>query len=270
MSAENNRKMPASSPGPHTLAIDVGGTGLKASVLDDTGEMLVKRIRMATPHPCTPDVMISAIVDLTKTLPVFDRISIGFPGVVRSGHIITAPHFDAKAWQDFPLEDAIAHRFGKPARVLNDAEVQGLGIIEGHNLEVVLTLGTGVGSAIFSNGILAPHLELAQHPISKGKTYNDYVGDEARHSIGLKKWNRRIIEMIGIVQSLLHYDVLYLGGGNASEIDAELPDNVHLASNDAGLTGGIRLWDDDVWEGVASVAARKSPVRRTSVRYHAL
>ncbi|MGH8431680.1 MAG: ROK family protein, partial [Solimonas sp.] len=156
---------------PHTLAIDIGGTGLKASVLDETGEMLVKRVRVATPYPCPPSVMVEALVKLVKPLPDFTRISIGFPGVVRHGRVITAPHFHDKKWSDYPLAGTLAKRLGKPARLLNDAEVQGLGIIRGKGLEVVLTLGTGVGSAVFEDGKLTPHLELAHHPLRKGMTY---------------------------------------------------------------------------------------------------
>ena len=237
--------------GPHTLAIDVGGTGLKASVLDEAGRMLVKRVRVATPYPCHPETLLNAIADLTAPLPASERISIGFPGVVRRGRVLTAPHFDAETWQDYPLEDALSRRFDKPTRLLNDAEVQGLGIVAGRGLEVVLTLGTGVGSAVFDNGVLAPHLELAHHPIHKDETYNDYIGAEARRARSQKKWNRRVLRTIDIVYSLLHYDVLYLGGGNSADVDIDnLPDNVRIASNDAGITGGVRLWDEKVWRAV--------------------
>jgi polyphosphate glucokinase len=247
--------------GPRTLAIDVGGTGIKASVLDPIGQMLVKRVRVPTPYPCRPETLLRATADLTAPLPDFDRISIGFPGVIRNGHVITAPHFDMQAWRDCPLEDAVSRHFDKPARLLNDAEVQGLGIAVGHGLEVVLTLGTGVGSAVFSEGRLAPHLELAQHPIHKGKTYNDYIGNEARHTYSARKWNRRVRKTIDIVYALLHYDMLYLGGGNADHVVADLlPDNVRIVSNDAGITGGIRLWDDDLWY---SVPARQVHNERT-------
>ena len=235
---------------PQTLAIDIGGTGLKASVLDGSGKMVERHVRMPTPDPCTPDILVKALAKLTASLTSYDRISIGFPGVVRDGRIVTAPHFKGKAWRDFPLADTLARRFGKPARLLNDAEVQGLGIIKGQGLEVVLTLGTGVGSAVFSNGALTPHLELAHHPIRKGETYNDYVGNAARRAIGSKRWNKRVRKTIEIVYALLHYDVLHLGGGNAANVPVDLPDNVHIASNDAGITGGIRLWDEVVWSSV--------------------
>jgi polyphosphate glucokinase len=236
--------------GPHTLALDIGGTGLKATILDSTGRMLVKRARVATPYPCQPDIMLEALGKLIEPLPPFDRVSMGFPGVIRNGRVITAPHFGTAIWRDYPLEEAVARLFEKPTRLLNDAEVQGLGIVSGQGFEVVLTLGTGLGSALFNEGQLAPHLELAHHPLRGGKTYNDYVGEAARKAISSRKWNRRVRKMIDIVYDLLHYDVLHIGGGNSSNIKGELPANVHLASNDAGLTGGIRLWDDKIWRAV--------------------
>ncbi len=236
--------------GPRTLAIDVGGTGLKASVLDAAGQMTVKRVRVETPYPCTPRILVTALAKLVAPLPAYDRHSIGLPGVVRDGLIVTAPHFQDGKWPNYPLENDLAQRLGKPARLLNDAEVQGLGIIQGKGLEVVLTLGTGLGSAVFSNGALTPHIELAHHPIHKQMTYNDYVGDRARRKMGRKKWNKRVLATIEIVRSLLHYDTLYIGGGNAASVDGKLPANVHLCSNDAGLTGGVALWNDRVWNAI--------------------
>jgi polyphosphate glucokinase len=242
-----------SETSPRTLAIDIGGTGLKASVLDAEGKMVEDHVRVATPYPCTPAIMVKTLVGLTAPLTDYDRVSIGFPGVVRDGRIITAPHFKTKAWRGYPLADTLAQRFGKPARLLNDAEVQGLAIVKGKGLEVVLTLGTGVGSAVFSNGALSAHLELAHHPIRGNKTYNDYLGNATRKTLSSKRWNKRVLRMIGIVETLLNYDTLYLGGGNAANVKVKLPDNVHIASNDAGITGGVRLWDDAVWRGVSAV-----------------
>jgi len=231
----------------HTLSIDIGGTGLKASVLDGAGKMLVNRIRVATPDPCPPDILLHAIVDMTKSLPAFDRISVGFPGVIQNGRVITAPHLGTQWWHDYPLEKTLSDQFGVPARLLNDAEVQGLGVIARRGLEVVLTLGTGIGTAVFTNGRLAPHLELAHHPIHKSKTYDEYIGDAAFHAAKTKTWNRRLRKVIDIVHTLLNYDTLYLGGGNSAKIDGDLPENVRISSNNAGLTGGIYLWDAAVW-----------------------
>jgi polyphosphate glucokinase len=228
-----------------TLTIDIGGTGLKASVLDRAGKMLVDRVRVATPYPCPPAIMLRALADLIAPLPPFDRVSVGFPGVVRDGKIVTAPHFGDHPWRDFPLAAALSKRLGKPVRLLNDAELQGFGIVKGRGLEVVLTLGTGAGTAVFRDGVLMPHLELAQHPIHDNKTYNDYIGSKALRHEGVKKWSHRVRNAIAILDALLHYDVLYLGGGNGVRV-VDPPGGVRIASNQAGITGGIRLWDADV------------------------
>jgi polyphosphate glucokinase len=245
MSKTDAPSVPASPP--HTLAIDIGGTGLKASVLTSEGQMMVKRIRVATPKRVKPEPLVDLLAKLVAPLPAYDRISIGFPGVVRQGKVITAPHFGTAYWLGFPLQEMLAERLGKPARLANDAEVQGLGIIVGKGLEVVLTLGTGLGSSVFANGRMTPHLELAHHPIHDDETYDDYIGDLARKRLGNKKWSKRVLKTIDIVHTLLNYDTLYLGGGNSANLTAKLPDNVKIESNDMGITGGVRLWDDAVW-----------------------
>jgi polyphosphate glucokinase len=232
---------------PHTLAIDIGGTGLKAAVLDAEGHMMEKRLRVHTPDDPTPKAVIDALATLVEQLPAFDRISIGFPGVVRRGTVLTAPNLGTKKWKGFALQDALSERFGKPARLENDAEVAGLGVIEGKGLEVVVTLGTGCGTAIFSDGRMTPHLELAHHPIRKSLTYDEYVGDAALKEVGRKRWNRRVLRVIITLRTLLNYDKLHIGGGNARNITFKLPKNVDLVSNDEGIIGGVKLWDDGVW-----------------------
>jgi polyphosphate glucokinase len=232
---------------PRTLAIDIGGTGLKAAVLDDEGNMLEKRVRERTPDDPTPKAVLDALVHLVEPLPPFDRISIGFPGVVRRGTVFTAPNLGTKKWKGFALQEALAERLGKPARLENDAEVAGLGVIAGQGLEVVVTLGTGFGSAVFSDGRMTPHLELAHHPIHKSLTYDQYIGDAALKEVGRKKWNRRVLKVIAVLRTLLNYDRLHVGGGNARAIAFKLPKNVDLVSNDEGIIGGVKLWDDKVW-----------------------
>lgn len=253
--------------GPRTLAIDVGGTGLKASVLDRAGQMLVDRVRVATPYPCPPKVLLRTLVALVAPLLGFDRISVGFPGVVRDGRTLTAPHFGDRPWRNFPLVATLSKRFGKPVRLLNDAEVQGFGIVKGRGLEVVLILGAG--TAVFRDGLLMPHLELAQHPIHDNQTYNDYIGSKALRREGAKKWSHRVRKTIKILNSLLHYDVLYLGGGNGDKV-INPPGDVRIASNHAGIAGGIRLWDADVeryfFMGVAAAAGSCGRAPRPSDR----
>ena len=130
---------------------------------------------------------------------------------------------------------------GRMGRMLV-AEMQGLAVIRGKGLELVLTLGTGAGTALFRDGDIMPHLELAQHPIHKSASYNEYVGDAALKKIGRKQWNKRVARTIEILHSLLNYDHLFIGGGNAARITIRLPDNASVVSNDAGVEGGAALW----------------------------
>lgn len=226
-----------------TLAIDVGGTGIKASVLDSRGHMLLESVRVATPDPCPPKVLIKALVELIKPLPDFERVSVGFPGYVRDDKVITAPHFGNDIWHGFNLVTALEMKFGKPVRLLNDADMQGLAAIQGKGLELVITLGTGVGTGWFRNGEPMPHLELAQHPVHKGKTYNEFIGKKALQKIGKKKWNSRVHQALAILQELFHPDETYIGGGNAAKISFALDSHVTLISNQNGILGGFRLWE---------------------------
>lgn len=225
------------------LSIDIGGSGLKAAVVAPDGTMLTERQRIDTPYPCPPPVMIESLLKLVAPFAQFDRIAVGFPGVVRDNRVLTAPHFGTEEWKGVPLGRVLCEQLGDvPAQVINDAEMQGLAAIDGVGLELVLTLGTGAGTALFRDGELMPHLELAHHPVHKKKTYNDYVGKAARKKAGNKRWNRRVGKVIGILDGLVTYDHLFIGGGNARHIDLDLPANVSLVSNKAGLEGGGPLW----------------------------
>jgi polyphosphate glucokinase len=233
----------ATSVKPLTLSIDIGGTGLKASVLNYKGKMVVDRVKIDTPYPCPPSVMVDALVQLVKTLPSFDRVSIGFPGVVREGKIITAPHFGNDVWRGFPLAKTLADKWEKPVRILNDADMQGTAVIQGKGLELVVTLGTGVGTALFRNGELMQRMELAQHPAWENKTYNEYIGDKVLKKKGKKKWNKRVEHVLELLNTLLNPDKVYIGGGNARNVAFKLDKNTKLVSNEAGILGGIALWN---------------------------
>ena len=225
----------------HTLAIDIGGTGLKALVLDPRGKALTERVRVETPRPATPRAVLSALASLVAPLPDYHRVSVGFPGVVREGTTKSAPNLHP-GWAGFPLADTLRKRLGKPVRVLNDAGVQGYGVIHGKGVEMVLTLGTGLGCALFVDGRYVPNLELAHHPYRKGKTYEQYLGALALKSVGKKKWNRRVARALAQIDPIWNPDRIYLGGGNAKHLKVELPGHVEVTSNVAGLLGGIALW----------------------------
>ena len=269
MSAKRGKRSSAAQP--RTLAIDIGGSHIKASVLDPRGKMLALEVSEPTPHPATPRALLGTVARLTDQLPPFERISAGFPGYVKRNVVYTAPNLGTEHWQGFALADALTARFGKPARILNDADVQGLGVILGKGFECVLTLGTGIGSSFFYNGRLLPHLELGQHPIRDDLTYDRYLGDAVRRGKGRKKWNARLKKALAIVTSLVNYDTLYLGGGNAQRIDFKLPPQVKLAANVNGITGGIHLWRPELTElftpmgGPDARAGWRQPPQRDSV-----
>jgi len=227
-----------------TLAIDVGGTGLKASVIDDTGRLLTDRVRVDTPVGSPPREIVEALARLVAPLGSFDRVSVGFPGVVRNGRVLTAPNLDNKGWKDFALAGALGRTLGKPVRVANDADVQGLAVITGKGVEMVITLGTGFGTGLYLDGRLAPHLELSHHAFRKGETYDEHLGNAARKRVGNGKWNKRVRKAIRSLRALTSFDHLYIGGGNAKKIDFELDPDVTVVSNDAGIKGGIALWQD--------------------------
>ena len=228
---------------PRTLAIDIGGTGLKALILDPAGQALSERVRVATPRPATPAALLPAITKLVDPLGAFDRISVGFPGVVVDGTTLTAPNLH-KQWCNFDLGAALTAALGRPARVLNDAGVQGYGVIEGHGVEMVLTLGTGLGCAIYLDGNYVPNLELAHLPFNGSKTYEEFVGVKAMRQVGKKKWNSRVAKVIAQILPVWNPRQLYLGGGNAKHLTIALPPHTTITPNIAGLMGGIVLWHD--------------------------
>jgi polyphosphate glucokinase len=230
--------------GVRTLAIDIGGTGLKALVLDPRGDKLTERVRVETPKPATPESVITALVALVKPLAPFDRVSVGFPGVVSmGGSTLTAPNLDPK-WRNFALKNALERRLKRPVRVLNDAGVQGFGVIEGQGVEMVLTLGTGMGCALYVDGRYVPNLELAHHPFNGKRTYEEHVGGKALAKLGKKKWNKHVAAVLRQIDPVWNPRRIYIGGGNAKHLRLDLPPHVRVTDNVAGLLGGIRLWDE--------------------------
>jgi polyphosphate glucokinase len=249
---------------PLTLSIDIGGTGLKASVLDADGAMVADRVRVPTSYPMPPvgdGGLVPILVKLVRPLPEADRVSIGFPGMVRAGTVLSAPHFVteagpgskvderlAGAWSRFDLAGALSAALGKPTKVANDADVQGAAVVKGKGLEFVITLGTGFGTAQFLDGKLLPHLEIAHQPFRKGETYNDQLGERTRKDIGDDRWNTRVRKAIAQLDQLLFFDHLYIGGGNARRVRRDdlgpVLERTTVIDNSAGILGGIRLWEE--------------------------
>jgi len=224
------------------LSIDIGGSHIKSTILDGDGNFLHDYERLPTPHPATPANVVEAIKKLSQKFTEYDRISVGFPGFVKSGIVKTAPNLGTADWANFELEKEVEAVLGKPALVVNDADLQGLAVVSGKGVELMITLGTGFGTALLRDGILMPHLEIAHHPVTKNKDYDAYIGEFEMRRIGRKKWNDRMQRVIEILKTVFNYDRLYISGGSAKEINFKLDDNIFIANNRDGIKGGARLW----------------------------
>jgi polyphosphate glucokinase len=258
--------------GARTLAIDVGGTGLKAVVLSPEGEMVSERVRNDTPYPCPPPVLLDELDKLAKTQPEFDRVSVGFPGAIRRGRVREVPAFSRRKpgegpdpdlvsqWTGFELEEALQARFQRPTRVANDADVQGCAVVAGHGMELVVTLGTGVGTAVFFDGALLPHMELSHGRFAEGLSIEVACGDHHREQIGNKAWRKLVASALDAFQDMVLPDHLYVGGGNAKRLDpATLGPNRTIVPNISGLLGGIKLWERAV--GAAALGDVPTPAQ---------
>jgi len=231
--------------GPVTLCVDIGGTGIKMIALDGRGKPLNERARMLTPKPATPAAVAKVFRAMLEEQPAFDRVSVGFPGVVVDGVVHTAANLGDEYWDGHNLKKSMEQICKKPVQVMNDADLQGYGVIDGKGVELVLTLGTGLGSALFSSGYLVPNLELGHHPFKKDKTYEERISDKELKQVGKKDWSRRVQEVIATLEPIFNYDVLHLGGGNVRHLRIPLPRNVKVFTNVDGMTGGYRLWEHD-------------------------
>ena len=224
------------------LCIDIGGSHIKATIINYQGEFIQNYEREKTPSPPSPEKVVKLILEIAGRFPRYDKVTAGFPGFVKKGVVKTAPKLGNDIWKNFDLEQELETHLKRPTLVINDADLQGLSIAEGEGFEMLITLGTGFGSAIMSDGILTPHLEMSQHPITKKKNYNDYLGQAALDKVGKKKWNKRLKRVIDILSVVFNYDHLYISGGNAKLIDFELDDNITIANNREGIKGGMVLW----------------------------
>jgi polyphosphate glucokinase len=230
------------SEGPITLAIDIGGTGLKIQALSPEGQPISDRLRLPTPDPATTTAILTALDELKVSVPLFDRVSVGFPGVIKQGKTLTAANLDP-GWIGFPLQKTLEKRWGKPVRMANDSAVGGYAVIQGHGVELVITLGTGLGSALFTEGVLCPGLELGHHPWRK-KTYEGYLGKRGMLKYGVKRWNKLLKRAIEQTSATFNWDTLYIGGGNAKKVTLKHGPNIKIISNEEGLLGAMALWRD--------------------------
>jgi polyphosphate glucokinase len=226
-----------------TLAVDIGGGSIKLLALNDQGAPVTETLSQPTPTPAEPDAVFALIHDMADTLPAHRRVSIGFPGVVKRGVAQNAPNLGDELWRGVNLNEGLSHLLQRPVRAVNDADLQGLGVVSGKGVELVLTLGTGMGTALFTGGVLVPNLELGHHPLREGQTYEDLVRDSELKRIGPVAWTARVLNAIEQLEPIFNHDTLHLGGGNVRHLQAELPDNARLFSLAEAMRGALKLWD---------------------------
>jgi len=223
-------KRPASAALRIAIGLDVGGTGVKAAVVDlATGELASPRLRAKTPQPATPAAVVEAIGGIVDQL-VTDgfvtpgmRVGAGLPGVVKAGRLVTAANID-KSWIEAPAEAMLAARLGRPVRLINDADAAGLaeatfGAAKGvQGTVLVLTLGTGIGSAILIDGHLLDSTEFG-HVTYRGKDAETLISGTARvrRRLGWKKWGQEFSEFLALLERWFWPDLIILGGGGSKD-----------------------------------------------------
>ncbi len=228
-----------------TLAVDIGGGSVKLSVLNGQGAPITETIAETTPNPATPDAVFALVRDMADTLPPHQRVSVGFPGVVKGGVAMNAPNLGNELWRGTPIEGRLSQLLQHPVRAANDADLQGLGVAHGEGVELVITLGTGMGTALLVEGALVPNLELGHHPLRDGKTYEDLVRDTELKRVGPVEWTARVFSAFEQLEPIFNYDVLHLGGGNVQNLQRDLPANARVFTLAEAMRGALRLWDGE-------------------------
>jgi len=211
------------------LVIDVGGTHVKVRA---TGRN--ERLVIPSGPGMTSRKMVAAVRKLTLGWK-YDAITIGYPGAVLHGRIVSEPHNLGPGWVGFNFKKA----FGRPVKIINDAAMQALGSYEGKRM-LFLGLGTGLGSAMIVDGVLEP-MELAHLPYKKGRTYEEYVGLTGLKRLGKRKWRHSVNDVVEQLKTALEADYVVLGGGNARLLK-KIPRDARVGDNANAFLGGFRVW----------------------------
>jgi polyphosphate glucokinase len=214
------------------LVLDVGGTHVKILM---TGQK--QPVKFVSGPTMTAQKMVAGVKRAIRGWK-FDCISIGYPGPIINGHPLREPHNLGGGWMGINFRKA----FGHPVKVMNDAAMQALGSYEGGKM-LFLGLGTGLGSAMISDGFLEP-MELAHLLYKNGKTYEDYLGIRGLEKYGKKKWRREVFRVTELLKAALEADYVVLGGGNSKKLKT-LPAGARLGHNENAFLGGFRLWQTD-------------------------
>lgn len=233
------------------IGIDVGGSGIKAALVDlDAGDLAGERVRVDTPQPATPASVVAATRDLIAGFPGDLPVGVGFPAPVVDGVTTTAAHVDA-LWVDAPARELFTQGLGRPVALLNDADAAGIaearfGAAAGvPGVVVVLTLGTGIGSALLHDGVLVPNTEFGHLEVN-GRAAEAFAAAAVRKDQGLswEEWADRLSEVIRMVDRLFWPELVLLGGGVSRKADrfipllrARVPVRATALENRAGIIG---------------------------------
>lgn len=223
----------------YTLAFDVGGTNVKAALLGKTGDQVTERIKEPTPERLTPATLLAVLERMAGHMPHYDRVAVGIPGIVHRDVVFSLPASGSRAFKSYPLGAALGERLGVPVRVTNDAAMHGLGTIGGEGVEMVITLGTGLGTALFIDGVLSAHYQTLS---DDDEPFSPY-GDRVLKRLGRRRWERRVHALFEQLRLITNFDHLFVGGGNAKRLVEPLPRRVTRIHNVAGVLGGHRLWE---------------------------
>jgi polyphosphate glucokinase len=216
------------------LAIDLGGTHVKVLLHGEPDE------RKAASGPrMTPRDMVRVVRVLARGWR-YDRVSLGYPGVVWHGKPFVEPVNLGKGWVGFDYERA----FGRPIRIINDAAMQAIGSYQGGRM-LFLGLGTGLGTALILDRMVEA-TELAHLPYKKGRTYEEYLGNAGLERLGHKKWERAVFDVTERLRAAFEVDYVVLGGGNALKLK-KLPAGARLGDNANAFKGAFRLWLESDW-----------------------
>ena len=236
----------------HALGIDIGGTGIKGAPVDvATGKLLADRQKFSTPRPSLPDAVAGVVKELTASFNWSGPVGITFPGVVTNGVTRTAANLD-KAWIGADAASLFGKVIGNPAGVLNDADAAGVaemtfgaGVGE-RGTVLMLTFGTGIGSALFAGGVLVPNTEFGHIEI-RGQDAETRASEHAKglHDLSWGKWAGRVEEYLEHMEALLSPDLIIVGGGISKESDKWVPRLTGIRArivpaamlNDAGIVG---------------------------------
>jgi len=237
-----------------TLGIDIGGSGIKGALVDvEKGEMATKRHRIATPQPSTPEAVAAVVNDIVRHFDYQGPVGVTFPAIVAHGVTKTAANVD-KSWIDAPAQTIFSEATGQPVYVLNDADAAGVAEMTfgagrdlARGIVILLTFGTGIGSAIFHDRKLLPNTEFGHVPMPmKGLIAEHYCSDRIRKEEDLKwgPWGTRVDHYLALMELLFSPDVFIIGGGVSKKFDKFAPKfrrnaEVVVAQllNEAGIVG---------------------------------